>query len=61
MEEFVLGAIKNKKKLLNKAKHQQALHQIYEDYCNLNKNACDNCKFYFIAKHLILGKTFSGS
>ena len=61
MEEFVLGAVKNKKKLLNRAKRQQALHQIYEDYCNSNKNACDNCKFYFIAKHLILGKTLSGS
>ena len=57
MEEFILGLIKNKKPILNKAKRQQALHQVYMDYCESNKSACNNCGFYLIAKHLILGKT----
>lgn len=57
MEEFILGLINNKKNILNRAKRQQALHQIYIDYCESNKNACNNCKFYFIAKYLILGKS----
>lgn len=55
MEEFILGLIENKKHILSKAKHQQALHQIYSDYCEPNKEECDNCRFYFIAKYLILG------
>lgn len=55
MEEFILGLIENKKNILNKAKHQQALHQIYSDYCEPNKEGCYNCRFYFIAKYLILG------
>lgn len=61
MEEFILGLINNKKNILNRAKRQQALHQIYIDYCESNKNACNNCRFYFIAKHLILGKTHPDS
>ncbi len=61
MEEFILGLIKNKKNILNKAKRQQALHQIYADYCESNNSACNNCRFYFIAKYLILGKTLPGS
>lgn len=60
MEEFILGLVKNKKTILNRAKRQQALHQIYMDYCESNKSACDNCGFYIIAKHLILGKRLSG-
>ena len=59
MEEFILGLVKNKKNILNRARRQQALHQIYMDYCESNKSACDNCGFYIIAKHLILGKTLS--
>ena len=57
MEEFILGLVKNRKNIINKAKYQQALHQIYIDYCESNKSACSNCKFYFLTKHLILGKT----
>lgn len=57
MEEFILGLIDNKKDILNKAKRQQALHQIYLDYCESNKDDCHNCKFYFIAKYLIQGES----
>ncbi len=61
MEEFILGLIENKNNIMNKAKRQQALHQIYSDYCEPNKDGCHNCKFYFIAKYLISGKNLSGS
>ena len=61
MEGFVLGLMENKSNILNKAKRQQALHQIYSDYCEPNKEGCHNCKFYLIAKYLISGKDLTAS
>jgi hypothetical protein len=53
--------MENKSNILNKAKRQQALHQIYSDYCEPNKEGCHNCKFYLIAKYLISGKDLTAS